>query len=793
MFKIKFNGFSLNRYLPTELAYFVAFAPIFNLFVIFSNHSNTVLYLGQILGLFYILLTPGLFTLPLLTNKKMPFALGIAYSAAISTFLLMFFGLIINTLLPMVGYDKPLTTFPLLVTFDLIIAVLFSVNAYYNKHFILELPSFKKIDYSIILACILMPLLVCMGALSLNNGGDSTFTLVGLALVFAIGLLVVLFESKVSDSIFPIVLYFFALTFLLMNAMRGWYVSGHDILLEYHVFYITKEFGIWKMAFYQDPYNACLSLTILPTYLYKLLHLNELYVYKFFIHFLGALPVVVVYYLSKQYISRNFAFLVGLLYVTFPTYIVDMAFLNRQGIAFLFFGLIIYGILNGDYFSGKKRALLLFAFGAGMIFSHYSTSYIAVPVLISTYFLNRILRFLVLWENAPDFITLFTDKIKNKEQYKKPILISFTFVFGLAFMMVFWSTFITKTSTSFLQTIEQIAISLKDPFNLDGQTGPAKYSIFKGQQLSPDESLDLFIKESIKDNKVIEKQSEFYPLSSTEKFRTYPVPEYIAPLTNIGESIYSVVKIEFNKFYIFIKQIYAKLLQVLLFIGLFGLTLGFTFKNIIEKDIPIEYIALSYSALFVMVGQTILPAVAINYGLLRLFQQNLLFLSMPILLGFCALISVLFKNISKQYYLTAFTLLAFFLILSGVIPQITGGTRPLIYLNNSGLYYDSYLVHAEEVYSSRWISQYSGARIPVQAAHFSDIKMVAYGKLAPYIELLPETTKRHSFVYLNYDNVRTENILEIVYGDVIYYKFPMQFLRNNKNLIYNNGGSHIYK
>lgn len=793
MFKLEFKGFSLRKYFPTELAYFVAFAPIFNLFVLYSGHTNAILYFGQIVGLFYMLLAPGLFTLPLLTHKKLPFGLGIAYSAAISTFMLMFFGLLINTFLPMMGYDKPLTTFPLILTFDFIILTLFSLNAIYNKHFILEMPEFKKLDYSVIFTCILMPILVCMGALSLNNGGNSVFTLIGLSLVFAIGLFTVFFEDKLNESTFPIVLYFFALTFLMMSAMRGWFVSGHDILLEYHVFNVTSDFGLWKMAFYQDPYNACLSLTILPTFLHKLLHLNELYVYKFFIHFLGALPVVVVYYLAKQYTSKNFAFLVGLLYVTFPTYIVDMAFLNRQGIAFLFFGLVIYGILNTEYFTGKQRTIILFMFGTGMIFSHYSTSYIAVPVLMSAYFLNRILRYIVLWERAPDWITFFTSKIINKDEYRKPVLINFLFVFGLACIMVFWSTFVTKTSTSLVQTIEQIAVSLKDPFHLEDQTGPAKYSIFKGQQLTPDESLDLFIKESIKDNKVIEKQSEFYPLSSTENFKTYPVPEYIAPLTSIGEKFHNMFNHDMNKFYIFIKQVYAKLLQALLFVGLFGLTFGFTFKKILEKGVPVEYIALSYSALFVMVGQTVLPAVAINYGLLRLFQQNLLFLSLPIFLGFASLFSIIFKDIKKQYYLVAFTLLMFFLVLSGVIPQITGGTRPLMYLNNSGLYFDSYLVHAEEVYSSRWISQYSGAKIPVQAAHFSDIKMIAYGKLAPYIELLPETTKRHSFVYLNYDNVRTENILEIVYGDVIYYKFPMQFLRNNKNLIYSNGGSQIYK
>jgi uncharacterized membrane protein len=155
--------------------------------------------------------------------------------------------------------------------------------------------------------------------------------------------------------------------------------------------------------------------------------------------------------------------------------------------------------------------------------------------------------------------------------------------------------------------------------------------------------------------------------------------------------------------------------------------------------------------------------------------------------------SLIFKDERKQYVSVLSLLLFFYIILNGVIPQITGGTRALMHLSNSGLYYDSYLVHAEEVYSARWISQYSGKKLPVQAVHFSDIKMIAYGTIAPYIELLPETTKKQSFVYLNYDNVRTGNILEILYGEVVYYHFPMEFLNSNKNLIYNNGGSEVYR
>lgn len=792
IFNFGLKNFSFNYYLPTELAYFATFAPIFNLFVIYTSHQNSILYLGQLIGLFYILLTPGLFVLPLISHKKFPFALGIAYSAGISTFLLMFVGLILNFLLPIFGIDEPLSKIPLLVAFDLLIVGLFSLNAYYNKHFAIEIPKFNRKDKYVILFSVLLPLLACMGALRLNNDGDGLFTLIALSLMFVVAAIVSIYNEKFNSDLNPIVLYLFALTFLLMNAMRGWFVSGHDILLEYHVFNLTKDFNVWKMAFYQDPYNACLSLTILPNYLYKLLHLHELYVYKFFIHFLGALPVVLVYYLSKLYTKENIAFLVGLLYITFPTYMIDMAFLNRQGIAFIFFGLVVYNLLNTEYFTPKIRTLILFVFGTGMVFSHYSTSYIAIPLLMGAYVINYMLRYVVFLD-GPRWLLKITDRIKDKEIYKKPVLISLHFVLGMLIIMILWSSVVTKTSRSLFQTIKQIGTSLKDPFSLEGQTGPARYSLVKGETLSSDELLKQFIQENIKEHKVVEKQSEFYPLASTQKYPVYPVPEAISPLTGFGEKIQSMLPIDLNTIYINIKQTYAKFLQAFLFIGLLCIFFGYSFKKIFEKNLPVEYLAISFSAISVMVTQTILPAVAINYGLLRLFQQNLFYLSLPILLGMFWVASIVFKDERKQYVSVVSLLLFFYIILNGVIPQITGGTRALMHLSNSGLYYDSYLVHAEEVYSARWISQYSGKKLPVQAVHFSDIKMIAYGTIAPYIELLPETTKKQSFVYLNYDNVRTGNILEILYGEVVYYHFPMEFLNNNKNLIYNNGGSEVYR
>jgi uncharacterized membrane protein len=673
-----------------------------------------------------------------------------------------------------------------------LIFILFLLTNILEVDFALNLPNFNRKSWLIVGTAFLFPILAVLGALRLNNGGSVFFTMIALGLVLVFIPIIVFDKQAIDESVAPIVLYLIALSLLLMNSMRGWYVTGHDILLEYHVFTITNDAGLWKMAFYQDPYNACLSLTILPTYLENFLHINPAYIFKFFTQFLGAMPVIVVYYLAKQYVSDKVAFLASFLYISFPTFMVDMAFLNRQGIAFLFFGLMVFFIMTGEeYFNARTRTVMLFLLGTGMVFSHYSTSYIAVPLLIVTYAINRLMRWIVKVKR-PRWLFNMISKLGNLEIYQKPILLTLPFVLGLLVIMITWSTFITKTSTSLLSTIQQIGTSLEKPFSLDEQTGPAKYSIISSQVPTPNQLFTQFLKQGIQDQNVVAQQSEFYPLSLTESYPTTSVAEYIAPLTGIGSRIQSTTHVNLPNIFNGLKQAYAKILQVLLLIGLIGLGIGYGFKKQVLRGIPVEFIALSIGGIIILVGQTVLPASAIDYGLLRLFQQNLIFLAVPIFLGLLTLASLVTRNHKKQLVICVVVLLFFFSVLSGLLTQITGGARPLLALNNNGLYYDSYYTHAQEVYSAEWLSQNDPQHLPIQAAHFSDIKMLAYGRIASYIELLPETTKKDSYVYLNYDNVKTSNILEIINGYVVYYHFPMQFLNNNKNLIYNNGGSEIY-
>src|SRR3978361_780245 len=109
---------------------------------------------------------------------------------------------------------------------------------------------------------------------------------------------------------------------------------------------------------------------------------------------------------------------------------------------------MVFVLLNEEYFSEKVKMLTLFLLGTGMVFSHYSTSYIAIPLLIATYIINKLMRFIVRVKR-PQWFTKLTAKIGNREMYEKPSSLKLIFVIGMLVIMVVWSTFITKTSTSF--------------------------------------------------------------------------------------------------------------------------------------------------------------------------------------------------------------------------------------------------------------------------------------------------------------------------------------------------------
>lgn len=536
------------------------------------------LYIGAFFSFFYIIIIPGLLLLPFLIKKQMPLFLGFIFSMALSILMLMLLGFAVNAILPLFGMMQPLTTLPLLIAFDALVYVLLTFNFFTKQIVPFEIPVFNPKSRRIIGISALLPIIACCGAISLNNGGSNIFAVITYLLSFFILLAIVFAEDNINSSVPPFSLYMMALSFLLMNSMRGWFITGHDILLEYHVFNLVNTAHLWSMSLYHDPYTACLSITILPTYLQNLLHVSGVYIFKFFFQFIGAGIVVLIYYLNREFVSRAIAFMAALVYMSFPTFMTDMAFLNRQGIALLFFGALLLAIFTSEYFDGWRRQTVLFLLGAGIVLSHYSTSYVAVALFMVAYVINIVIRF-VMNAQKPLWLSHLTHKFSNKEVYTKPILLTLPFVVGLLGMVILWSVVITKTSNNISTTIQQIVTNIENPFTSD-HAGIDQYSVVQLSISTPQELFNQFVQQSISDAYTSAGASKLFPIALAERYVTTLTPEPLIPLSYLGKWIESVAHFDLVNFYLGIKQAYAYIMQFLLLIGLAGLLLGYGFKKI---------------------------------------------------------------------------------------------------------------------------------------------------------------------------------------------------------------------
>ena len=198
------------------------------------------------------------------------------------------------------------------------------------------LTGFSKEEFRLLVAAALAVVLAVFGTNRLNNGASGHVTLIALAIVALVGVFSVRWRRFTRESVISAVIYLVSLALLLTTSLRGWYVTGHDIQQEYLVFQLTEVHGRWSMAYFQDPYNACLSITILPTELGQIINVDNPYVYKLFFQLIFALCPVLAYAIARRHFNRRISTLSVAYFVGFPTFFTDTPFLNRQQIALLF-------------------------------------------------------------------------------------------------------------------------------------------------------------------------------------------------------------------------------------------------------------------------------------------------------------------------------------------------------------------------------------------------------------------------------------------------------------------------
>jgi uncharacterized membrane protein len=241
------------------------------------------------------------------------------------------------------------------------------------------------------------------------------------------------------------------------------------------------------------------------------------------------------------------------------------------------------------------------------------------------------------------------------------------------------------------------------------------------------------------------------------------------------------------------KEFFARSIQLLIVIGFIAV-----FFNIrsVRSTLPAEFVLLAAGSLLSVAALVVIPVLSVEYGILRAFQQSLLFLSVFAVIGFLTL-CIRFKNAVIDWLLFAFVI-GFFLSSTGVFVYVTGGYQAPLHLSNSGLYYDLFYIRNGEAEGYVWLANELKTN-PGDVQSESQIDPLVFTGLDhitdpnPFNTIYPGLIRKDSYVFLNYANVHKRRSV-IEYNDTyVTYEYPIEFLQATKKLVYDNGIVQIYK
>jgi len=719
-------------------------------------------------------------------------------SLMLAIFLIMGSGLMVNTVLPHLGVRRPLDPRPVVLTIDALCLVLGAWA--YRRHpasYEVPMPEQGWRGVTVVVLAVLLPVMAGMGAVRLNNGRQGQLTYCMLLLTIVVFALLFAWRERIRPGVIPLTIFCVSLALLLMTSLRGWYTTGHDIQREVGVFELTKEAGAWRIGSLRDPYNACLSITILPTMISRWAPIADPYVYKVLFQFLFAFCPVLCYRLVTRFAAPALAVVATIAFVSFVTFFQDLPMLNRQEIALMFLVAALLALFN-ERLARRGRRMWFALFALGMVVSHYSTTYVTIAILLLAWSFRIVAR---------PTLTVLRRVLPRIARRISPVVdVAGAPVLGLgtvAFLMVAcygWSAPLTRTDRGLRETVQASVADLRHGADLLSRSSDTSYSLFSTRKENPAARLERYRKRTLGATAEDRAAGVYFDEATLSRYPVEAVEEELLPLTPLGRNLsdhhVNVVDINYD-----IRIGAAHLLQILVAAGLLHVVAA---RRRVMNPHP-EFFFLALATLIVILFQIVMPDLSQNYGLLRAFQQGLVILDVFLVAGAMTLLPGMANSHRLRFALVLNLVL--FASATGMFTQAIGGYGPQLHLNNAGEYYDIYYLHTEEIAGIDWLKQAAGA---TARRHASGVQMDQFtfdrvrrlttsltGMSTVFAgigrDIHPLMVRRDGYVFLGYSNIRERRATTTLDGDLVTYGYPSSFLDDNKDLVYSNGGASVYR
>jgi len=356
--------------------------------------------LRQCVGFIFLTFLPGFVIFRALGIRTDSVAVELSISVSLSVASVMFVGLLVNALYPLLGISAPLSTLPLMVTISALTLTIFILSQI--REIGINLNAYSQlfqtgIDTKSVILCV-----VSISLLSLSIIGALYHSVVllvsaiaGTAAVFATSIFL---YKRIPSYCYTFALFVVSLSLLLQTSLISRHVMGWDIFGEYSVYESVRAAGYWTspggdvVSYTQSNIlSSILSITIWPTAYSTILNLDGELIFKIIFPFVFCFVPILLFKTYETQLGKIVALLSVFFFIADPMnlYGLESVSLAREMLTYLFLSAAIFCFVKQDIHLATRRILVI-TFTAGLAVSHYSLAFLFAFFVVFVFAAMRI-------------------------------------------------------------------------------------------------------------------------------------------------------------------------------------------------------------------------------------------------------------------------------------------------------------------------------------------------------------------------------------------------------------------
>lgn len=373
--------------------------------IIISANLSIILnipYFRQIIPFVMLTIIPGLLMIQILKLNHLDSLEKIVLSVGLSLVFVTFVGMITN----MFPYSRPLSLLNLLSVIDVFLILFILLGYLINRKPPFDISSklskFNSFEKIILILSILLPTLSIVGTYLVKMDNNYAYLYLMVFLIPILVIFMTLFNQRINNNnIYPISIFAIGLSVILAYTFISNYIYGTDSHSEFYLFQMVVSHGKWQLFQTIEslkPYDACITISVLPAVYEILIKSNDLYtLFKLIFVIPFALTPLIVYQISKRYNNTIYSFLAAIVVISAISFY-SQTEAYRTYIAVFFFALAIMTYLSPNMNDMVKK-LLFIIFTTALFVSHYSSGYVYFFILLSSIIFMYGLNFMIKLKN----------------------------------------------------------------------------------------------------------------------------------------------------------------------------------------------------------------------------------------------------------------------------------------------------------------------------------------------------------------------------------------------------------